>query len=99
LTRTSWQSLSYASAGRSADAERHRRLLTEIATLSAASESQYSYGYSYGHQQMIYLDEFKSRRIWDLLAEADEIGLPLVQAGKLAGPVIVGPRPGRVSER
>ncbi len=89
----SWSSLSYASIGRSADAKRYCQLLAEIATLSTAGGDPYYYG---GHQQVIFLDGFKSRRIWDLLAEADEIGLPLVQAGKVAGPVVVG-RPARLS--
>ncbi|MEV0807256.1 DEAD/DEAH box helicase [Micromonospora sp. NPDC050200] len=57
------------------------------------------YRYYGGHQQTISLDAFESRRIWDLLVEADEAGLPLVQAGKQAAPVVVGRRPARLSVR
>jgi superfamily II DNA or RNA helicase len=87
----SWHSLGYA-GGRSLDLARHRRLLTEIATLSG-SQPRYYGSASAG----IYLDEFGSRRIWDLLAEAQESGLPLVQYGKDSRPVVVASRPARVS--
>jgi superfamily II DNA or RNA helicase len=95
-TGISWSSLSYARVGRAGGTERHRQLLSEIATLSTTGGDPYYYG---GYQQSIFLDGFKSRRIWDLLAEADEIGLPLVQAGKPAGPVVVGRRAARLSVR
>ncbi|MDI6097230.1 DEAD/DEAH box helicase [Actinoplanes sp. NEAU-A12] len=90
-TGISWHSLGYA-GGRSPDLEHHRRLLTEIVTLSGSHSHYYS-----GAGANIYLDEFGSRRIWDLLAEAQESGLPLVQHGKNARPVVVASRPARVS--
>lgn len=90
-----WSNLGYAFYGRTAPDQRHRRLLNEIRLLSVVDEQHY---YGYG-KQAIYLDEFASRRIWDLLAEAVEIGLPLVQAGKTAGPVTVGRTSVRVSVR
>ncbi|MET8084682.1 DEAD/DEAH box helicase [Micromonospora sp. NPDC005197] len=90
----SWSTLSYAYFGRSAQTERHRRLLVEISRL--ASTDTDSYHYYDGHRRALALHEFASRRIWDLLAEADEAGLPLVQAGKRAGPVVLG-RPARLS--
>ena len=92
-TGISWHSLSYA-GGRSPHLEHHRRLLTEIATLSGSPAHHYS-----GAGTMVYLDTFGSRRIWDLLAEAQESGLPLVQYGRKARPVIVASRPARVSMR
>ncbi|MFY1674394.1 SNF2-related protein [Plantactinospora sp. WMMB334] len=90
-TGISWHSLGYA-GGRSPDLEHHRRLLTEIATLSGSQARYYS-----SASANIYLDEFGSRRIWDLLAEAQESGLPLVQYGKNARPVVVASRPAWVS--
>lgn len=93
----SWPSLGYAHIGHGARAERHRRLLNEILLLSRSSERRY-YSYGYNQQQAtIFLDDFPSRRIWDLLAEAVEIGLPLVLAGKASTPVTVARGPARVS--
>ncbi|GID33205.1 DEAD/DEAH box helicase [Paractinoplanes brasiliensis] len=86
----SWHSLGYA-GGRSV--EQHRQLLYEIVKLSG-SHTPYYYG---GSATSLFLDEFGSRRIWDLLAEAQESGLPLVQYGKDAVPVVVARRPARVS--
>ncbi|MGC4748434.1 SNF2-related protein [Micromonospora sp. DT201] len=89
----SWSTLSYAYFDRSTRTERHRRLLVEIARLASSTDP---YHYYDGHRRGIALHEFASRRIWDLLAEADEAGLPLVQAGKRGGPVVLG-RPARLS--
>jgi superfamily II DNA or RNA helicase len=86
-----WHSLGYA-GGRSPEIEHHRRLLTEIVKLSGNLTHYYGTGSS-----VIFLDEFGSRRIWDLLAEAQATGLPLVQVGGNAGPVVVAQRPARVS--
>lgn len=91
----SWSSLGYHYQRRNSQGERHQRLLTEIVMLSSVGERQY---YGYG-KQVIHLDEFASRRIWDLLAEAEQIGLPLVQAGKSAGPVSISRAPVRASIR
>ncbi|GIF43050.1 DEAD/DEAH box helicase [Actinoplanes xinjiangensis] len=90
-TGISWHSLGYA-GGRSSHLEHHRRLLTEIATLSGSPAHHYS-----GAGANIYLDEFSSRRIWDLLAEAQESGLPLMEHGRNARPVVVANRPAQVS--
>ncbi|HEX5200117.1 DEAD/DEAH box helicase [Paractinoplanes rhizophilus] len=91
-TGIGWHSLGYV-GGRSV--AHHRRLLTEIVRLSDA-HSPFYYGNS---RTTLYLDEFDSRRIWDLLAEAQESGLPLVQYGKDFRPVVVARRPARVSMR
>jgi superfamily II DNA or RNA helicase len=90
----SWSSLGYARYGHPKRVERHLRLLNEILLLSTAAGDRHYYG---SYQQTIFLDAFVSRRIWDLLAEAHETGLPLVQAGKAAVPVVVGSGPARVS--
>jgi hypothetical protein len=90
----SWSNLGYRHYDNSGDTERHRRLLTEIMKLSISTTDSYYY---YGHQQAIHLDAIGSQRIWDLLAETEEAGVPLVQSGKWAAPVIVGRRPVRMS--
>jgi superfamily II DNA or RNA helicase len=100
-TGITWSSLGYAGWGGSPESMRHRHLLSEMLALSTSGGSRFLYGgygpYGSSHQQPIFLDSFGSRRIWDLLAEAREAGLPLVQAGRVAGPVIVSHRPVRVS--
>ena len=90
----SWSSLGYAQIGHGARGERHRRLLNEILLLSRSAERHY---YGYHQQATVFLDDFPSRRIWDLLAEAEEIGLPLVAAGKASAPVTIARAPARVS--
>jgi superfamily II DNA or RNA helicase len=91
----SWSNLGYSLYGLDEPDKRRRRLLIEIMMLSNADE-RYYYGYG---KQALHLDEIATRRIWDLLAEAEEIGLPLVQAGKAARPVTVSRTPARVSVR
>ncbi|MFE9207429.1 hypothetical protein [Micromonospora sp. NPDC007230] len=76
--------------------ERHWQLLKEILALSTVAEDRHYYS---GYQQTVYLDAFASRRIWDLLSEAQETGLPMVQARKTAGRVVVCQEPARVSVR
>jgi superfamily II DNA or RNA helicase len=93
-TGISWSTLGYFRHARTAQAQRHGRLLNEILMLSMTGDDRQYYGY---HQQTVFLDAFSSRRIWDLLAEAEEIGLPLVQAGKAAAPVAVSRGPARMS--
>jgi len=85
-----WYSLGWA-GGRSSALEHHRRLLTEIVKLSGSQAEYHNSGMN------VFLDGFVSRRIWDLLAEAQESGLPLVQYGKHGRPVIVARRPAQVS--
>ncbi|WP_189046196.1 DEAD/DEAH box helicase [Micromonospora sonchi] len=95
-TGISWSSLSYANIGRSKRVERHRRLLSEIVRLAADDYDPYGY---YGQRQALFLDDFDSRRIWDLLAEADEAGMALVQPGKNPAPVVISRAPARISVR
>jgi superfamily II DNA or RNA helicase len=88
----SWSSLGYAHIGHGTRAEQQRHLLNEILSLSRSAERHH---YGYYQQAAVFLDDFPSRRIWDLLAEAEEIGLPLVQTGKAATPVTVAQAPAR----
>jgi len=88
-TGISWSNLGYARYSRSATHARHVRLLGEILHLASGSFSGY-YGYDgYHSQPTLFLETVSSRRIWDLLAEARELGLPLVQAGSRATPVVL----------
>jgi superfamily II DNA or RNA helicase len=89
-TGINWYSLGWA-GGRSSALEHHRRLLTEIVKLSG-SHAEY-----HNSSMNVFLDDFGSRRIWDLLAEAQDSGLPLVQYGKHGRPVVVARRPAQVS--
>lgn len=96
-TGITWSTLGYTPWGRSPEGKRHRQLIDEMLALSSSGTSRFHYsGYGY-QQQSIFLDAFPSRRIWDLLAEARDAGLPLVQAGRAAGPVVVGRRPVQMS--
>jgi superfamily II DNA or RNA helicase len=92
-TGISWSNLGYARYSRSPMHARHLRLLGEILHLASGTSSGY-YGY---HQQTLFLESIPSRRIWDLLAEARELGLPLVQAGNRATPVTLHAGPARLS--
>jgi superfamily II DNA or RNA helicase len=90
-TGITWSSLSYYQYGRPECDVEHLRLLCEI--LALAPEDR-GYGYQ---QQTLFLEDIPSRRIWDLLAQADEAGLPLVQPGKQSAPVTLSPGPAELS--
>jgi superfamily II DNA or RNA helicase len=92
-TGISWSNLSYARHSLSGSYARHVRLLEELLKLAAQNSS----GYYYHHQPTVLLESIRSRRVWDLLAEARELGLPLVQAGKRATPVTLFAEPAQVS--
>ena len=94
-TGISWSNLGYSRYAGSPTRARRVRLLEEILTLEPDRSTPY-YGY---HPQTLYLESIPSRRIWDLLAEARELGLPLVQADRRATPVMLVAGPARVSVR
>ena len=81
-TGISWQNLGYIRYGQTDGTARQVRLLREIFTLYSSASGFYDYG-----QGTPYLEAAPSRRIWDLLAEAQEVGIPLVQYGKADPPV------------
>ena len=77
----SWTSLGYAYSPGSPRAQHHVDLLLELLSLADGEErNPYGYGYYGSGQRVVHLDEFRSRRVWDVLAEAQEAGLPLVQS-------------------
>ena len=92
-TGISWSNLGYSRYSRSPSHALHLRLLGEILRLATGSSSGY-----YGHvQHTLPLQSIASRRIWDVLAEAQEVGLPLVLAGSRATPVRLHAGPARLS--
>jgi superfamily II DNA or RNA helicase len=86
----SWQNLGYIRYGQSEETVRQVRLLREIFSLYSSAHGFYAYG-----QGTPYLEAAPSRRIWDLLAEAQELGIPLVQHGKGDPPVTLHATPAR----
>ena len=94
----SWNSLDYAYAPGSPRAQHHLDLLRELLSLADGEERDpYSFNYYGSGKRVVYLDEFRSRRLWDVLAEAQEAGLPIVQSGPAASPVRIAARPVRFS--
>ncbi|HEX9999746.1 MAG TPA: DEAD/DEAH box helicase, partial [Actinoplanes sp.] len=94
----SWNSLDYAYRAVSSREQRYVELLRELGSLADVGEHD-PYNYYMSARRAIYLDNFRSRRVWDVLAEAQETGLPLVQTGRSAGPVTVAADPVRFSVR
>jgi superfamily II DNA or RNA helicase len=92
----SWETLHYAYHPGSPRAQQHVDLLMELHSLSEAADRD-PYGYYVAGRRAVFLDDFRSRRVWDVLAEAQEAGLPLVRAGRSAAPVVVSAEPVRLS--
>ena len=63
----------------------HLQLLREISAV-ADSRSPRSYGYG---QTQVHLETLGSGAVWDLLAQARDIGLAIVQSGKDQRPVLL----------
>jgi len=81
-TGIAWDKLGSYNYQRQRPRADHVQLLREISALNSASRGYY--GCSDG---FVYLESVNSRRIWDLLAEARNIGMALVQSGKGQRPV------------
>ncbi|MEV6344033.1 DEAD/DEAH box helicase [Actinoplanes sp. NPDC051851] len=77
-----WQSLSYGNRGWAKRTRQQAALLQEIYALAHNAH----YGYA---PRVIHLDEIRNHRVWDILAEARDAGLPLVNTGRPAEPVIL----------
>jgi superfamily II DNA or RNA helicase len=90
-----WSTMSYQRYGAGEQHRRHLQLLSEIQTLQNLFDDRPSYYRP--PTKLLYLDTFPSRRIWDLLAEATEAGLPLVYADRLFSPVRLCSEPAKVS--
>jgi superfamily II DNA or RNA helicase len=68
-------------------------ILRELVTLAHSTRTSTYYGYG---DDPIYLEKITSRRIWDLLAEAVETGIPLVGTGKPVATVDLSRTPAEV---
>jgi superfamily II DNA or RNA helicase len=88
-----WPSLRYSRFGGDRFPDSQHRLLEEILALNSSTRS---YPYSYEVQDRVFLDSFPSKRIWDILAEAEEMGVALVDAGKASNPVLLSDEPASV---
>ena len=73
--------------------EDHLAILTELLALSRLSTPRSYYATS---DEVVWLQTINSRRLWDLLREATDVGLPLLLTGRPAGPVNCRPSPARV---
>jgi len=92
-SQVSWSSLDYfwyRGASEEQTAEKVG-LLKELLALSRVHVSRY---YSRYNDDGVWLDSINSRRIWDLLAEAEVLGLPLVGVGKQPTQVTLSSMPG-----
>ena len=99
-TGISWADLEYGGYGRQSEARRrHRTLLAELRTLVSHHAYDSYYG-SYHGSQMLDLTEALGPRVWDLLAEAVDAGVQLLQVGPAAAPVLLhGPVDGHLAAR
>lgn len=82
----SWASLSYPEYYLRHVPAGQVRLLREMHALPTVHGHGHGYGYG---DKVLYLDDVLSRRVWDLLLEAQESGLPMVMVGKRSEPVRV----------
>ena len=87
----SWSGLDYFAVGRRRGSEKAEKLalMKELLALSRLSSSRPSYSY----ETEVWLERINSRRLWDLLAEAHEIQVPLVSSTRLGLPVTVATAP------
>jgi len=95
-TGISWSTLDYAFFGRAAPGagEQQILLLKELLGLTRTTVRSYSYHV----EDWLWLETISSRRLWDLLAEARTLGIPLVQAGsRPARPVTLHAKPATIS--
>jgi superfamily II DNA or RNA helicase len=87
-TGISWSRLQYLPWGRvrSPLTQGHLSVLQELLALSQVSSGRPSYART---EDILRLETVGSRRVWDLLREAADRRLPMITAGRRAGPVVV----------
>ena len=87
-TGISWANLDYYRYGatRTTLAAERLLLVKELLALSRLTHHRNLYSYS---DDVVRLETISSRRLWDLLGQASVLGLPLVQPGRKAAPVIL----------
>jgi superfamily II DNA or RNA helicase len=89
-TVVSWSNLDYF-WHRGASDERTAEQIALLKELLALSRVQVSRYYSRYNDEGVWLESINSRRVWDLLAEAEVLGLPLVGAGRRPSHVTLCP--------
>jgi superfamily II DNA or RNA helicase len=89
-TGISWNTLDYFGYGRSPGREtaEKRRVMKELLALSRLSGPRFSYSQA---EPEVWLEEIHSRRVWDLLREAQDVAVPLLESGRPARPVTLRP--------
>lgn len=95
-TGISWSSLDYYRFGAKLSARAAGRLellkeLRELSRLSSGAASRYTVN------EVVRLETIHSRRLWDLLTEAQSLGLPLVHSGGRGAPVHLQGEPAGVT--
>jgi superfamily II DNA or RNA helicase len=87
----SWSNLDYYRYGKpsSPQAAERLHLVREFLALSRVDGHRHIYSYS---DDVVRLETMNSRRLWDIFGEARDLGLPLVQSGRLSEPVAFLPR-------
>jgi superfamily II DNA or RNA helicase len=95
-TGVSWSSLDYlAYRGRNGLRATNKVLvLKELLALSRVAGNRSSWGYT---EEVVSLEAVNSRRLWDLLVEARDLGVPLLQAGRPPRLVAVHRSPAHVT--
>jgi superfamily II DNA or RNA helicase len=85
-TGISWSDLEYLSYRRTITGRTttHLAILTELLALSRVAGGRPAYSSS---AETVWLQAINSRRLWDLLLEARDIQLPLLDSGRPPGPV------------
>jgi superfamily II DNA or RNA helicase len=85
-TGVSWSNLDYLTYHRSVTGRttEHLTILTELLALSRVGGRRSS---SVSSAETVWLQAIDSRRLWDLLLEARDLGLPLLQSGRPGGQV------------
>jgi superfamily II DNA or RNA helicase len=88
----SWTNLAYHPAvlHQGARGEALRRLFEELSSLNRLGRGGYLYSY---REDAVWLDGIPSRRVWDLLAELQQLRVPLLAAGRSAHPVVISAEP------
>jgi superfamily II DNA or RNA helicase len=93
----SWSQLEYRYLASATGADR-RQMFRELLALHGVSDSSARHRYysSYGAEPQVWLEDVTSRRLWDLLAQAEELGVPLVVARSAGATVHVRREPAEV---
>ena len=83
-TGISWSRLDYYTLCRGSSPETAEavQLLRELRLLATLGSQRSWYG-----DEEIWLESIRSRRIWDLLGEAEDLGMPLLRAGRQPLPI------------